>query len=98
MLSKQSQDTQLLTGPLTELRQQIEAVHDQLLEPKLSAHDVLSDLQHDLRTPIGNILACVTLIHLDGGLTESQIELVDIMEEAANTLIRKLDHLLTVNV
>lgn len=87
----------IYTGPLTELREQIEAVHDQIIKPKHSAQDVLNSLQHDLRTPIGNILACVTLIHMDGELTESQMELIDIVEEAAKTLVSKLDHILTIN-
>ena len=83
-----------LTGPLSELREQIEEVHEQLLHPKPSPKELLDSLQHDLRTPIGNILACVTLIHMDGELTDSQEELVSIVEEAANSLVSKLDHIL----
>lgn len=83
-----------LSGPLTELREKIEDIHAQLILPKKPAEEILLDLQHDFRTPIGNILACVTLIHMDGELTESQMELVEIIEEAATSLIRKLDDLI----
>lgn len=85
----------IYTGPLSELREQIEAVTDQIVGPKPSPKELLHSIQHDLRTPIGNILACVTLMHMDGEMTDSQRELADIVEEAANTLIKKLDHLLS---
>ncbi len=83
-----------VSGHLSEIREQIEAIHYQLVHPKPSPQELLNTLQHDLRTPIGNILACVTLIHMDGELTESQKELVSIVEDSAKSLVNKLDHII----
>ncbi|MEM7330766.1 MAG: histidine kinase dimerization/phospho-acceptor domain-containing protein [Chloroflexota bacterium] len=81
-----------ISVPLSEIREQIEAIHYQLVHPKPSSKELLDSLQHDLRTPVGNILACVTLLNMEGELTESQSELVSIVEDAAKALINKLDH------
>lgn len=83
-----------LIAPLSEIRQQIEIIHEQILYAKPTPQELLDDLQHDMRTPIGNILACITLMQMDGELTEAQQEMIEIIQQSAKTMVGKLDHLL----
>lgn len=86
-----------LPVPLREIREKIEEIHDQILYAKPTAREQLDGLQHDMRIPIGNILACVTLMRMDGELTEGQEEMVDIIQQAADSIIVQLDAVLQLN-
>jgi len=79
---------------LRRLRHEIEdtqatIVASQSLWP--SATDLLDKLQHDLRTQVGNILACVYLLETEHELEPLQLELVSIVEESADRILSKLE-------
>lgn len=80
---------------LAQLRQQIADVRSRLLFPEQErpfVPDLLDMLQHDLRTPVGNILACAALLEMENQLSPDQAELIDIIRDACNTILGRLDH------
>lgn len=79
--------------PLSDIRERIETLQTKITKERPLAEEVLIELQHDMRTPIGNILACVTLFRMEDGMTASQSELVDMVEQAAQRMIKELDRL-----
>jgi signal transduction histidine kinase len=82
---------------LSRLRHQIKETQDSIIDAQSlwpTADELLNDLQHELRTPIGNILACVQLLEIEKEMTPAQEELVGIIQQAAETIVGKLDELL----
>lgn len=82
------------TGALRRLRREIEdtrasIVASQSLWP--SANELLNSLQHDLRTQVGNIMACVYMLETEYELPSPQTELVSIIEESADRILSKLE-------
>lgn len=89
--------TQSLTTDLSalkRLRNEIENTRSSILASQSlwpTANDLLNTLQHDLRTQIGNIMACVYLMETEHALSNSQTELVSIVEQSADKILAKLE-------
>ena len=82
-----------LSNPLSEMRERIEELYEQLRYGKPSRKEMLGTLQQDMRTPIGNIFACLTLLDLDDNLNSSQKELLQIIQEATDSLLMQIDEM-----
>ncbi len=81
-------------GALKQLRNEIEDTRSTILASQSlwpSASDLLNSLQHDLRTQVGNILACVYLLETEHALSNSQTELVSIVEQSADKILSRLE-------
>jgi len=81
-------------GALKRLRNEIEDTRASILASQSlwpTANDLLNSLQHDLRTQVGNILACVYLLETEHSLSTSQMELVGIVEQSADKILTKLE-------
>lgn len=81
-------------GALKRLRHEIEDARASILASQSlwpSVSDLLNSLQHDLRTQVGNIMACVYLLETEHELTSPQTELVSIMEQSAERILTKLE-------
>ncbi len=81
-------------GALKRLRNEIEDTRSTILASQSlwpTANELLNSLQHDLRTQVGNILACVYLLETEHALSNSQTELVSIVEQSADKILSKLE-------
>ncbi|MCP5094912.1 MAG: hypothetical protein GY943_05105 [Chloroflexi bacterium] len=82
---------------LSRLRHQIKETQDSIIDAQSlwpTADELLDDLQHEMRTPVGNILTCVQLLEMEREMSPAQEELVGIIQQAAETIVGKLDELL----
>ena len=97
MLEESTTLTQTMSADLSalkRLRSEIEDTRSTILASQSlwpSANDLLNKLQHDLRTQVGNILACVYLLETEHKLSHSQTELVSIVEQSADRILSKLE-------
>lgn len=79
---------------LKQLRSEIEDTRSSILASQSlwpTANDLLNKLQHDLRTQVGNILACVYLLETEYSLPQSQTELINIIEQSADRILSQLE-------
>ncbi len=89
----------LTPGPykLRRLRRQIETAQASIIAAHSlwpSDKELLTSLQDDLRTPVGNIFACLELLGIDQALSSDQQELIDIIQQATTAILDKLDETL----